>query len=266
MRWLQAHNVPEPWNVASALAENFITVDQLDEFAAVADPEVLSLAIAAFGSSLRAERMAETVVDATVRIFDLISAIKSYSYMDQAAMQDVDIAQSLESTLSMFGSRLHDITIERDFDPELPPVSAYGSELTQVWTALIENALDAMSAVPGPGDLRLTAHRSATWPTSRFGTTAPASTPAIKSRIFEPFFTTKAVGSGLGLGLDTAQRIVARHSGFLTVESQTRRHLFPGAPALRPGPILLKNRQFQTKWLRSESPIAAISAVYLHLK
>jgi signal transduction histidine kinase len=219
-RWLQAHNVPEPWNAASALAENFITVDQLEEFAAGADPQVLSLALAAFASSLRAERMAETVVDATVRIFDLISAIKSYSYMDQAAMQDVDIAQSLESTLSMFGSRLHDINIERDFDPELPPVSAYGSELTQVWTVLIENALDAMALVPGPGNLRLTAHRSGDMAYIEIWDDGPGVDPAIKSRIFEPFFTTKAVGSGLGLGLDTAQRIVARHSGFLTVESK----------------------------------------------
>jgi signal transduction histidine kinase len=219
-RWLQAHNVPEPWNAASALAENFITIDQLEEFAAEADPEVLSLAIAAFASSLRAERMAETVVDATVRIFDLISAIKSYSYMDQAAMQDVDIAQSLESTLSMFGSRLHDITIERDFDPDLPPVSAYGGELTQVWTALIENALDAMAIIPGPGNLRLTAHRSGDMAYIEIWDDGPGVDPAIRSRIFEPFFTTKAVGSGLGLGLDTAQRIVARHSGFLTVESK----------------------------------------------
>ena len=143
-RWLAAHNVPEPWNIASAFAENFITVEQLEEFATMADPEVLPLALSTFGSSLSAERMAETVVDATVRIFDLISAIKSYSYMDQATVQDVDIAQSLEDTLSTLGSRLHNVIIERDFDPEVPPVSAYGSELNQVLEcALIENALDA---------------------------------------------------------------------------------------------------------------------------
>jgi signal transduction histidine kinase len=219
-RWLTAHHVPEPWNVAAALAENFITVDQLDEFAAVADSDVLPLAISTFASSLRAERMAETVVDATVRIFDLISAIKSYSYMDQAAVQDVDLAQSLESTLSMLSSRLHDVTIERDFDPALPPVSAYGSELNQVWTALIENALDAMTLNEGPHVLRLTTHSVAGMAYVEVWDNGPGVDPAIQSRIFEPFFTTKAVGSGLGLGLDTAQRIVARHSGFLTVESK----------------------------------------------
>ena len=218
-RWLAAHNVPEPWNIASAFAENFITVEQLEEFAAMADPEVLPLALSTFGSSLSAERMAETVVDATVRIFDLISAIKSYSYMDQATVQDVDIAQSLEDTLSTLGSRLHDVTIERDFDPETPPVSAYGSELNQVWTALIENALDAMELTPGPHVLRLAVHNTAGMAYVEIWDNGVGIEPAILSRIFEPFFTTKAVGSGLGLGLDNAQRIVGRHFGFLTVES-----------------------------------------------
>jgi signal transduction histidine kinase len=140
--------------------------------------------------------------------------------MDQAAVQDVDLGQSLESTLSMLGSRLHDVTIERDFDPALPPVSAYGSELNQVWTALIENALDAMSLTGEPHVLRLTTHSVAGMAYVEVWDNGPGVDPAIESRIFEPFFTTKAVGSGLGLGLDTAQRIVARHSGFLTVESK----------------------------------------------
>jgi signal transduction histidine kinase len=218
--WLAAHNVPEPWNVASALAENYISIDQLEEFATVAKPDVLSLAIATFASSLRAERMAETVVDATVRIFDLISAIKSYSYMDQAAIQDVDIAQSIESTLSMLGSRLHDVVIERDFDPELPLASAYGSELTQVWTALLENALDAMALSDKPAVLRISAHSAGNMALIEIWDSGPGVDPEIQSRIFEPFFTTKAVGSGLGLGLDTAQRIVSKHSGFLTVQSK----------------------------------------------
>jgi signal transduction histidine kinase len=219
-RWLAAREVPEPWNVAAIFAENFIGIEQLEEYAQVADPTVLPLAISTLASSLRAERMAETVVDATVRIFDLISAIKSYSYMDQAAIQDVDLAQSLEATLQTLGSRLHDVTIEREFDPELPPVSAYGSELSQVWTTLIENALDAMADNQGPKVLKLTTHNAAGMAYVEVWDNGHGVDPAIESRIFEPFFTTKAVGSGLGLGLDTAQRIVARHFGFLTVESK----------------------------------------------
>ena len=114
-----------------------------------------AIAVATVAGSLRVERMAETVVDSTVRIFDLISAIKDYSYMDQAPIQDVDLAQSLENTLVMFNSRLKNVTVELNFDPDLPPVSAYGSELNQVWTALIENALESMNDM---GTLRLLTH------------------------------------------------------------------------------------------------------------
>jgi signal transduction histidine kinase len=161
--------------------------------------------------------MAETVVDSTVRIFDLISAIKDYSYMDQAPIQDVDLAQSLENTLVMFNSRLKNVKVELDFDPELPPVSAYGSELNQVWTALIENALESMNDM---GTLRLITHLNGSMALVEVWDSGPGIDPKIRSRIFEPFFTTKAPGRGLGLGLDAVQRIVNKHSGFVTVESK----------------------------------------------
>ncbi len=217
IRWLEAHNVPEPWTIAPALSETNLPIDLLDELAAITRPEVLPVAVATVASSLRVERMAETVVDSTVRIFDLISAIKDYSYMDQAPIQDVDLAQSLENTLVMFNSRLKNVTVELEFDPNLPPVSAYGSELNQVWTALIENALESMNDM---GTLRLTTHLSGQLALVEVWDSGPGIDPAIRSRIFEPFFTTKAPGRGLGLGLDAVQRIVNKHSGFVTVESK----------------------------------------------
>jgi signal transduction histidine kinase len=216
-RWLNAHNIPEPWTIAPALAETNMALDLLDELAEVTSAEVLPVAVATVASSLRVERMAETVVDSTVRIFDLISAIKDYSYMDQAPIQDVDLAQGLEITLVMFNSRLRNVTVELAFDPELPPVSAYGSELNQVWTALIENALESMN---DQGTLRLSTHLSGQLALVEVWDSGPGIDPAIRSRIFEPFFTTKAPGRGLGLGLDTVQRIVSKHSGFVTVESK----------------------------------------------
>jgi signal transduction histidine kinase len=161
--------------------------------------------------------MADTIVGSTVRIFDLISAIKDYSYMDQAPIQDVNLAQSLESTLSMFGSRLAGIHVHTDFDPDLPPISAYGSELNQVWTALIENAIDAM---PHGGTMRLKTKLQGQLAMVEIWDSGRGIPPELQTRIFEPFFTTKAPGSGLGLGLDTAQRIVSRHSGFIRVESK----------------------------------------------
>ena len=221
VRWLEAHNVPSPWKIAPAISETRLPISFLDELASMVRPETLPAALATVAGSLRVERMAETVVDSTVRIFDLISAIKDYSYMDQAPVQD--LAQSLENTLSMFASRLTGIQVETDFDPALPPISAYGSELNQVWTALIENAIDAMQ---GMGTLRLTTRLTGQLATIEVWDTGPGIDAAFHSRIFEPFFTTKAPGRGLGLGLDTAQRIVSRHSGFIRVESRPRSTCF----------------------------------------
>ena len=216
-RWLSDHQIAEPWKIAPALAETNLGLDILDELVEVVTPEILPMALATVAVSLRAERMAETVVDSTVRIFDLISAIKDYSYMDQAPVQDVDLAQSLENTLVMFQSRLRNVDVVLEFDPELPPVSAYGSELNQVWTALIENALDVMNDY---GTLRLKTRLSGSLALVEVWDTGPGIEEGARSRIFEPFFTTKAPGRGLGLGLDTVQRIVTKHSGFVTVQSK----------------------------------------------
>lgn len=218
VQWLESHNIPNPWAIAPALAETGLPVKHLDELADIMTSEALPVAVATVASSLRAERMAETVVNSTVRIFDLIRAIKDYSYMDQAPIQDVDLAQSLENTLVMFKSRLHDVKLETDFDPALPPVAAYGRELNQVWTALIENALDAMK---DNGILRLKTRLQGQMAYVEVWDSGVGIEPEVKSRIFEPFYTTKAPGRGLGLGLDTAQRIVQRHSGYIQMESRT---------------------------------------------
>ncbi len=219
--WLEAHGVPDPWSLAPSLAESPLTIAQLDELAEIASPELLSLGIPAFAMSLRVERMAETVIDSTVRIFDLISAIKDYSYMDQAPIQDVDLADSLERTLAMFHSQLQSVTVERDYDPALPRISAYGSELNQVWTVLVENALEAIEESVGTrGVLRLTTKLSGQSALVEIWDNGKGIPPELASRVFEPFFTTKAPGRGLGLGLDTAQRIVQKHSGQLRLQSK----------------------------------------------
>ncbi len=223
LAWLEKHQVPDAWNIAPSIAETRFPFAHLDEFAKIFPDQVLAPAMATFASSLRVERMAETIVGSTVRIFDLISAIKDYSYMDQAPIQEIDLAQSLEITLSMFASRLANISLQTDFDPHLQPISAYGSELNQVWTALIENALDAM---PNGGILRLKTQLQGQMAVVEIANTGPGIAPELKSRIFEPFFTTKSVGTGLGLGLDIAQRIVSKHSGFIHVDSDERETCF----------------------------------------
>ena len=217
LAWLEKHGVEDAWKIAPSIAETRFPLSYLEEFSDKFPDEVLGPAMATFASALRVERMAETIVGSTVRIFDLISAIKDYSYMDQAPIQDVDLPQSLERTLSMFASRLSGIRVVTDFDPLLPPVHAYGSELNQVWTAVIENARDAMN---GSGVLSLKTHLAGQMALVEVWDSGPGVPEDLQTRIFEPFFTTKAPGSGLGLGLDTAQRIVSRHSGFLTVDSK----------------------------------------------
>lgn len=216
-RWLEAHNIPEPWAVAATLAESPLTLAHLEDLASRLSPETLSVSAAAFASAIRVERMAETIVNSTVRIFDLISAIKDYSYMDQAPIQEVDVAQSLDTTLTMFNSRLEHVTVERHYDPAVPLISAYGSELNQVWTELIENALEAMQ---DSGTLCLKTRALGEMVIVEIQNDGPGIPPEIASRIFEPFFTTKPVGKGLGLGLDAVNRIVSKHNGSVTVESK----------------------------------------------
>jgi signal transduction histidine kinase len=222
--WLEAHGIPEPWTIASVAAESPMTLSHLDELASMVSPQALAVSAAAFASSVRVERMAETVLNSTVRIFDLISAIKDYSYMDQAPIQDIDLAQALDTTLAIMNSRLEHVTIERFYDPGTPHISAYGSELNQVWTELIENALDAISigSIDGipRGTLRLKTRQIGEMVSVEVWNDGPGIPPDIVSRIFEPFYTTKPPGQGLGLGLDSVNRIVSMHAGMVTVESK----------------------------------------------
>ena len=254
--WLEKHGVTEAWAIAGILAESPMTIAHLEELSTMLPPVVLAISAASFSSSLRVERMAETVINSTVRIFDLITAIKDYSYMDQAPVQDIDVAQSLENTLAMFASRLEHVRILREYAPSVPLISAYGSELNQVWTELIQNALEAMtpahpvasapangstagwignqprSQVDGTGAALPVG--TLTLRTSQLGemvvveivNDGPGIPPEILNRIFEPFFTTKPVGKGLGLGLDSVNRIVSKHNGTVGVESKPGRTCF----------------------------------------
>ena len=220
--WLDAHHVADSWKIAPTLAETRIDLPHLEKLAALMQPEALPIAISSFASALKAERMTDAVMDATRRIFGLITAIKDYSYMDQAPIQEIDLAAALDNTLAMFTSRLANVEVIRNYDPATPPVLVYGSEINQVWTAIIENALDAMDLMPpdSPRVLRLHTALSGSTVIVEVWDNGPGIDAAIQSRIFEPFFTTKAVGSGLGLGLDIANRVVLKHRGQISVKSK----------------------------------------------
>jgi signal transduction histidine kinase len=214
--WLEGRNISEAWKLAPLLADAGLTDTQLEIFAAAAGAS-LGPELTRFGTLLEMERIAGELEQSTARISDLIKAIKEYSYMDQAPLQEVDIKSSLETTLIIMHHKLkRDIVVSREFAPDLPKVMAYGSELNQVWTNLIDNAADAMKE---KGKLTVRAVRENDYVLVEIADDGPGIPPEVQSRIFEPFFTTKGVGEGTGLGLDVVHRIVQKTRGLVTLKS-----------------------------------------------
>ncbi|MFP5207800.1 MAG: sensor histidine kinase [Acidobacteriota bacterium] len=236
--WLGLLGCGDPWEIAPSLAEQGVTIADLDELRAGLDADATCVSLLSFARYLRASRSVETLMNSTERIFSLIDAVKAYSYMDRAPILEVDVPAGLDATVQMLQSRMNGVQVERDYQPNLPRISAYGSELNQVWTALIENALDALgTSVPADrsssagwssqGRLRLTCRLEAEMLLVEIWDTGPGILPELQERIFEPFFTTKPPGQGLGLGLDNAMRVVRKHRGLLSVRSE------PGSTCFR---------------------------------
>jgi signal transduction histidine kinase len=214
--WLTSHGVENGWKIAPELAEAGICATYLAPLGDILDAKAMTVVLSQFASSLRAEGMTNAMIDSTARIFDLIEAIKDYSYMDQAPIQEIDIPRGLENTLTMLQSRLQHVEVVREYEPDLPCISAYGRELNQVWTALIENALDA---IDDHGQIVLKTKMSGDLILVEVWDNGVGIPPENLDRIFEPFFTTKPPGRGLGLGLDVVMRIVRKHRGFVRVQS-----------------------------------------------
>ena len=218
--WLSALPCENAWDVAPDLAEGGITLRDLEQLRNVLAPEGTCVTLQYFARYLRSTRSVETLLSSTDRIFDLISAIKAYSNMDRAAISEVDVREGLDATLLMFQSRMNGVQVERDYQADLPCISAYAGELNQVWTALIENALDAMETVDRGSVLRLTCRVEGDVLLTQIEDNGPGIPSELLDRFFEPFFTTKPPGHALGLGLDNAMRIVRRHRGHLGVRSE----------------------------------------------
>ncbi|MGA3335410.1 MAG: ATP-binding protein [Terracidiphilus sp.] len=215
--WLKGVGCTDTWEIASQLAEQGVTTADLDELRGFLGAAEACISLQYFARYLRSARAAETIVNSTARIFDLIGAVKDYSNMDRAPILEVDVPAGLDATLQMLRSRMGNVEIERDYQPDLPRISAYGGELNQVWTALIENALDALG---NQGRLRIACRLEGEMLLVEIWDTGPGIPDELQERIFEPFFTTKAPGKGLGLGLDNAMRIVRKHRGHLSVKSE----------------------------------------------
>jgi signal transduction histidine kinase len=168
------------------------------------------------------------IEEASRRISDLVKAVKAYSYMDQTPLSEVDVEQGIDVTLRMFQHQLkHGFDVQRKFSGKLPKIPANGSELNQIWTNLIDNAIAAMRS--DPDGKRVLEVCTALEPEAllvQFIDSGPGIPPDIQGKIFEPFFTTKPVGEGTGLGLDIVQRIVRNHRGTIRLESKPGRTAF----------------------------------------
>ena len=169
-------------------------------------------------SALTIANLAHTLQRSATRISDLIKAVKAYTYMDQAPVQEVDIHDGLESTLIVTQHKLKGITINRLYNRKLPRITAYGTELNQVWTILLDNAADALA---GSGVICVRTDRENDYLVVEIADDGPGIPTDLQRRLFEPFFTTKPVGQGSGLGLSIARRIVVeRHHGMIHAQSK----------------------------------------------
>ncbi len=215
---LEALGVPEPWRLTEPLATAGVDADWVDRVAAVAGPAT-DAALAWVAATLSARSLAGELQEATRRMSSLVGAVKSYAYMDRGGVVEVDLHEGLETTLIVLGHRLKHTAIQvvREYDRDLPKVTVRGSELNQVWTNLLENAIDALGE---SGTITITTRRDGECATIDVADDGPGIPAEIREHVFDSFFTTKEVGHGTGLGLATAHQIVVdRHDGSLTVES-----------------------------------------------
>ncbi len=191
--------------------------DWFDDCEATSGPDTLGPALHWISSTIQASSLLSELTDTTNRISHLVEAVKSYSQMDRAALQRVDIHDGIESTLVMLAPKLAKVEVDRSFGDDVPAIDAYAAELNQVWTNLIDNAIDAMD---GQGTLRLSTRIEGGFIVVDIIDSGHGMTAGVQERAFEPFFTTKDVGKGTGLGLDISRRIVVeRHGGEITFDS-----------------------------------------------
>ncbi|WP_457205628.1 sensor histidine kinase [Nocardioides sp. P5_C9_2] len=218
--WMAEHDLDRDWVIAPALAGAGADLAWCERAAVSLQGPALQAGLEWVASAVTVTSLISEAQDATRRISDLVSAVKSYSQLDRATVQEVRVTDGLESTLIMLGHKLRDggVTVHRDYADHLPVIRASPGELNQVWTNLIDNAVDAMG---GSGTLTVRTSADEHAVVVEIVDTGPGLTDEVAAHAFEPFFTTKEVGRGTGLGLDISRRIVAeRHGGEIAIDSR----------------------------------------------
>jgi signal transduction histidine kinase len=222
---LEDAGVADAYRIVEPLAQAGFDQGQLARVQELAGPAT-EAAVRWIAASLLARELAAELSESTERMSKLVAAVKMYAYMDRGGLVEVDVREGLDTTLTILGHKLKHTTIEvkREIDEDLPHFQAYGAELNQVWTNLLDNAIDALGET---GTITIAAHRDGDCVEVDIADDGPGVPAETAERIFDPFFTTKEVGKGTGLGLDTARRIVVdRHHGSLTLRSEPGRTVF----------------------------------------
>jgi signal transduction histidine kinase len=215
---LRSHGQNDLWQLAAGLARRNIQPEVVESLFAKLDADTARAALVRIAASVEIASLLHEIESSTSRISDLVGAIKEYTYMDQSPVQNVDVIKSLETTLTILSHKLkRGVTVQRDYQPIPLLVNSFGSELNQIWTNIIDNAIDAMH---GKGELRIRTYRDDDCVVVEIADNGPGIPNEVLPHIFEPFFTTKGVGEGTGLGLDTVQRIVKKHRGSIQISSK----------------------------------------------
>ena len=226
--WLDLNNIDGCEDIADNLVEFGVGEADLEVLKSKINHDDLSPVLTWINNSLTTERMVADIQEASKRIAELVGSVKTFTHMDRGGEREyVDIHVGIRNTLIMLNYKLKkgNIKVTEDFDLELPPVKAMVGELNQVWTNLIDNAIDALDNQPD-AELTLITRRDKEFVKVTVCDNGPGVPAEIRSKIFDPFFTTKSVGKGTGLGLDVVNRIVRQHRGTVTLHSQTGRTEF----------------------------------------
>ena len=223
--WLQDRGIDEPWETAALLVNLEYDREGLSALAENFSPDQLVNVIAWLGSTYTIYGLLTEIGQGAGQISAIVGALRSYSYLDQAPVQEVDVHEGLDNTLIILANKLKaGISVRREYDPALPRIQAYGSELNQVWTNIIDNGVDALE---GQGEITVRTRQEEKWVIVEIEDNGPGIPQEIRAKIFDPLFTTKPSGKGTGLGLNISYNtVVQKHGGNIQVFSQPGKTCF----------------------------------------
>jgi signal transduction histidine kinase len=218
-RWLDGRGVPRAWELAPLLVDRGVTAEELERVTRGCDASIVVDALAWTERTAAIRQLLDEIGQSTARVSEMVRAVKAYSYADTTALRTADVHEGIETSLTILGHKLREAkaAVVREYDRGLPPIESYGTELTQVWTNLLDNAADAVA--PSGGTIRVRTRPDGGGVAVEIADTGPGIAAEARERIFDRFFTTKGAGKGTGLGLEIVKRIVTHHRGAIEIAS-----------------------------------------------